>query len=331
MHPNLATNLLSMNQTEGPTVWRNFSLPFNLELESDTPSTKPKNVLVERSSISRLSKGSSGANDTLYRSLLVPIGEDQFPNKLSELKHLFENNLQLKKSKKCLNSTTTDVVQYKTERVKQRVLVISKIPSTVGINGILSQICGGPLERIVFHKRSISSTIEVFFIFPEHAKRFYTYCQTTGLFVVHGARPRVEWADEYNTESFNMLHMSVSKHLLNEVLHFGARRTLIFAKIVPGKVLRNDQKLFYPDPQSHFTKDLDISRIYEDFLQYGEIIDLGPVVSRKICFSIHYTDIRSAIIAKRECETPSTEIYKKYGDWSVWYGKDCTDKWCPIL
>lgn len=208
-----------------------------------------------------------------------------------------------------------------------RVLVIRNLLSQTGLNSVLSQVHGGPLERVVYHQ----NRIELYFVFPEQAKRFFLYGTQTGLFVVNGSALRLEWASSSNAENLDAHHPAVQKNVLQEIVQSGSRRSLIFAQAVEGKPIRNDKKLFYPDPSTHFSLGLDIAKIKQDFSTFGQVQCILPVISRKLCFSLSYADVRLAIIAKRECETSGTFMHGLYGKWTVWYGKDCTDRPCILL
>lgn len=210
----------------------------------------------------------------------------------------------------------------------KRVVVLTNIPPNSGINSILSQVCGGPLEKVIYNSTSDISSVELYFIFPDHARRFHNYGSMSGMFIVNGWRLQSEWATQKNTE--NGSDALISKSVLNDVLH-GARRTLILAKVIPKKVNRSEKRMFYPDPVLHFSKDFQALDIRLDFLEFGEILEISPVISKRLCFCIHFADVRSAVKAKHECETDGTTMFLKYCDWTAWYGKDIADKLCPSV
>lgn len=207
---------------------------------------------------------------------------------------------------------------------KRRCVVLSNINESMGLNSILQQVCGGPLEKLVVLP---NGKIELYFIFPEHAKQFYTYGKATGLLMVNGIKLRVEWLNDEN----NLINFNLPKSLMTDILQNGCRRCLIISRNIPGKRIRNGDKMFYPEPDIHYSGNLNLDEIRTDFVKFGKIIDIGSVISRKLCFSIFYYDIRCAILAKQELDQVGTELSKKYKDWSVWYGKDITDRACFVL
>lgn len=213
----------------------------------------------------------------------------------------------------------------------RRIIVIRNLLTACGVKSTLSQVCGGPLERIVFHEHKKGSEIELYFLFPEHARKFYEFGSNTGLLVLNGTHLTVEWANKTNVQGLEHIHPTIPNYLKHEVDYFGARRCLIFSKSVPEKSNRHSQVMHYPSPRTHLSKDLNIEEIEKDFAAFGEIVEIASVISRKLCFCLHFADIRSAIIIKKECETEGSTLNAKYNAWSIWYGKDPTDKPCLTI
>ncbi|KAI5948715.1 hypothetical protein KGF57_005326 [Candida theae] len=244
----------------------------------------------------------------------------------------------------------------------KRCVVLSNLDSSMGINSVVQQVCGGPLEKVV---RVSSHRVKLYFIFPQQAKQFYQYGSATGLLKVNGIRLSVSWGDDdYREEtprkveedvenhnnnfasvnfnsnnnskptskgSFLDPHSTLPRALYHDILTSGCRRCLIVSKIIIGKKIRPGDKMFYPEPEIHYSQELQIHNIREDFEQFGEVMDIGSVISRKLSFSVFYYDIRCAIKAKTEFETIGTTLHHKYKDWAIWYGKDITDRACFVL
>lgn len=252
----------------------------------------------------------------------VDVFWDQRP-KLEDMPKTLKTSRSMHNLVNKLEASTLEKPQSKPAKSK-RVLIFTGLPSCTGISSIISQVCCGPLEKIV----ATSDRLELYYIFPEHAKEFHDYVNNTGLFRVNGNRLQMEWANKANTDDSLA---PIPKLLLKEVTYGSARRILIFSKIVPQKTLRDPSAMHYPTARTHLSKDLDIELIKSDFSQFGQIIEFGSVISRKLCFSIHFHDVRSAIAAKNEVETPGSMLNVKYLGWSLWYGKDPTDKACFVL
>ena len=186
---------------------------------------------------------------------------------------------------------------------KRRCVLLSNLNESMGLNSVLQQVCGGPLEKLTVLS---NGKIELFFIFPEHAKQFYTYGKATGLLMVNGVKLKVEWLNDEN----NLVNSTLSSSLMSDILHNGCRRCLIISKNIPGKRIRNGDKMFYPEPDIHYSTNLNFEEIKNDFNKFGKVLDIGSVISRKLCFSIFYYDIRCAILAKQELDLIGSELNK---------------------
>ncbi|ODV95505.1 hypothetical protein PACTADRAFT_50220 [Pachysolen tannophilus NRRL Y-2460] len=159
---------------------------------------------------------------------------------------------------------------------------------------------------------------------------------TTGMFIVNGYHIQPSWANSnvLNIEDSNYFHQPVPAFLGNEMELNGARRSLILKKqINASRSIRSKTSPKYrhfPSPKSHLSE-FDCEETRRIFSKYGEIVDIAPVISRKLCFSVHYFDVRGSISAKIDLETPGSELYNKYSEWTVWYGKDPCDRPCFAL
>ncbi|KAI5950592.1 hypothetical protein CANMA_005252 [Candida margitis] len=245
--------------------------------------------------------------------------------------------------------------QHSLDDSTKRCVVLSNLDASMGINSIIQQVCGGPLEKVV---KVSSHRVKLYFIFPQQAKQFYQYGSATGLLKVNGTRLNVSWEEEdyqealqkqkEDVENYNLSignfkgninskgmaldsSFTLTRALYNEILTNGCRRCLIVSRIIVGKKIRPGDKMFYPEPEIHYSQDLQIKNIREDFEQFGEVMDIGSVISRKLSFSVFYYDIKSAIKAKTEFETNGSTLHRKYKDWAIWYGKDITDRACFVL
>lgn len=206
-----------------------------------------------------------------------------------------------------------------------RFVVLRNVPLSDKCS-ILSQVCGGPLERIstvaCSKDHEDASAIQLCFMRLSDAENFYRY-SNSGLFIINGVRIMTNFGS-YTTEDQTD---TLSESIKNEVLSQGARRCLILKRSV-----KNSQKFLikHEDHSKQMLADLDVKQVRADFSKYGEIIDIAAVVSKKLSFAVHYCDVRSSIMAKRELNSVGTELNKKYSSWTVWYGKDPCDRPCYI-
>lgn len=195
-------------------------------------------------------------------------------------------------------------------------LILTGFPINVGINMILDSISGGPLETVYPEvtekgKDTIITSVYVCFLKSQDAQEFYVYSQT-GLFRICQNAIKAQWLNQ------NYIHSPISGVIEDEV-EKGASRCLVLKKV--------DRFITTKKSRPELCN-LNIQELHDDFSQFGQIAEITPAISRKLCVSIHYFDIRSAIFAKDEQELTGSEINLKYSDWKIWYGKDPTDRPC---
>lgn len=263
--------------------------------------------------------------------------------------------------------------KYQSEKWKDfKIVAITNIPKKLSIPSLLHQIHGGPLEKIelvkknnyqffndeklyAFNKPINWNEVSIFLHFNryEDARNFYLYSKT-GFFRVNDIHLKTLWIPElddsledYKTTENNLLVTNLMKG------EERARRVLVFKKPLHEKRSKHciKRRPGYPDPTVNYSDDFDIDEIRKDFGQYGKLIEILPVVSRKLCFGIQYYDVRSAIKVKRIVQSSGhnnhetedskakdeydifsakdLELRNKYQHWYVWYGKDPADKSVP--
>jgi hypothetical protein len=214
----------------------------------------------------------------------------------------------------------------------KRVLMLKNVSPFVGLKSFLAQVCGGPLQKVVVHKTDPNRadkfsqknlSIELWFLKPVHAENFFNYTKS-GLFLVNGFHHYVDWAPKHHTGSSIMYHEPVPKDVEEMALDHDASRILVIKKYVRKPKTQNRH---YPSPSAHFSQ-LDVSKIKMDFSAFGDIVEVRPMISKKLCVSVHYYDVQSAIAAKRLLDQ-TDDFAVLYRDWSIFYSKDITDK--PIV
>lgn len=308
---------LAKTYSRSVSQWGEYMLTGKLARDSTVSNRsnldfKEENTLIEQLYDSRTYKRIANHGLTL---------NSQFNNKVERNK---KKNLTLS------NIDTFDKYQKSVKLDKKRVVIIKNIPDKVSIDTVLSQIYGGPLERLLLNSNQNGNYAEVSFIKPEHAQAYYEFTKKSGFLMINGAKLSVEWADSTNSEEYNdTQHPSVTNYLLHEIHTHGCRRSLIFSQDVVGKShYKNPKKLHYPDPRIHLSKELCFSEIKKNFSEFGELVSINPVISKKLAFSIVFADIRSSIIARRVCESKLHKMHELYGDWKIEYGKDTADRPC---
>lgn len=241
--------------------------------------------------------------------------------------------------------------------ISSRVIALTNINIRMSMGNLLTQVYGGPLERIETHNRgnyqmitpslvfkSHTSTntptdwsaIDILLYFHKHedAQDFYDYSKT-GMFIVNGTHLDSHWV-HYEEDIGDEREVLDKMENTNEK----ARRVLVFKKPVSNKRHRTAyERRHWPDPISHFTKDFNYEQVRSDFEKYGGLVEVMPVISRKTCFGVQFMDVRTAMKVKhiiqansedypRFSDSPEMDatLHEKYKDWYVWFGTDPCDK-----
>lgn len=285
------------------------------------------------------------------------------------------------------NKTVTNNNRYGDKKQDYRIVAITNICKKISLSALLNQVHGGPVERVEIVRNDNNQfykedklyelnkpinwkevAIFLYFIKYEDAMNFYQYSKT-GIFRVNDTYlqtiliPNVV-SNNNSNNSQNQLDNIVSKLMIEDEK---ARRVLVFKKPIYDKKHKhtvNRKRPGYPDPTINYSEEFDVEEIKADFGKYGKLIEILPVVSRKLCFGVQYYDVRSAIKVKHilspnkdvegEVEEDVKEVrkgtsdatlaavvefdkldeedkvfQKKYLGWYVWYGKDPCDKSVP--
>lgn len=297
------------------------------------------------------------------------------------------NYKALQANKGILNSTLYSKTEY-LNNPTFRTVAITSIPKKMTISSLLSQLYGGPIERIelvrkdnyskcyneessmIYNNEKLNKPINwneiaifIYFSKNEDAKNFYQYSKT-GLFKVNDIHLKTTWIPNYSKNNHLKYNEEMRLEDENEDIYTEtdlikqeeeifvtnlmkggeqARRVLVFKKLHSDKKSsKSNQRKGTKNPTSHFCSTFDVEDIKKDFGPYGKLIEILPVVSRKLCFGIQYYDVRSAIMVKsilqhginghdeKELDSRDSNLRMKYHDWGVWYGKDPADRGIPI-
>ncbi|CAI4036532.1 hypothetical protein SMKI_15G3790 [Saccharomyces mikatae IFO 1815] len=211
--------------------------------------------------------------------------------------------------------------------LKTRSVSISDIPRGTGIASVLSQVRGGSLERIIVYRydtpeRSLHK-VDLFFLNYDGAQSFMRYANTS-VFKVNGVRLKPEWIFLESTYENVIKEQSVNRIVEEEKL---ISRCLIVKKSSTKTVFNKSNQ-----DRSQNLETINVRELEKDFQNFGEILEITPIVSRKLCVSIFFYDISSAMRAMEEYEQKGSGLNNKYfKTWTIWYGKDITDQPCIDL
>ncbi|KAM9912456.1 hypothetical protein OXX59_006273 [Metschnikowia pulcherrima] len=209
----------------------------------------------------------------------------------------------------------------------KRVVCISGLANLNSMASTVALVCGGPLEKIEYHDGAAPS-VDIHFLRPDSARRFYDWAGRTSLLAMNGYSLSVDWAAP---PSGMTCHAPLALFVVEEVETVKASRVIVLTKAVTKRSAANANSKGYPDARDHFSPELCIERVKWDFVQFGGIVEVTPMVSSKLSFSIQYTDIRSAILAMHTLAQRGSGLNKKYGDYSARYARDVTCRPCLEL
>ncbi|CEP60128.1 Ssp2p LALA0_S01e03664g [Lachancea lanzarotensis] len=212
-----------------------------------------------------------------------------------------------------------------------RVLQLCNLPNDCGLGSLLSQITGGPLEQIdVFNDpedQSVIKAIRFQFVSDESAQRFMLHGQSEHLHI-NGHILKPEWVSPFKTYQLNGKLEAQKDQLLGlgagaNTIENAPRRCIIVKKTGHKEHLRSRQM------SSKKLCEFDIGELKRDFAEFGRIAEVTPMISRKLCVSISYFDVQSAMNVIASYENPSTYMNRKYHrEWSINYGRDITERPC---
>lgn len=210
----------------------------------------------------------------------------------------------------------------------KRAVLISGLTEGTTVPLVLAQLRGGVLEKIAYNEKN--GDLEVFFFTARAAAEFMEMALNLGLFIVNGRSLPVRWSNSFEARSCEV--RPLPNYVVAEVAMYKASRVVIFSKCVPGKPkVVVGEKRTYPNAKLHFSQAFDIEMVKWDFVLFGGIVEVMPMVSHNLSVSIQFTDIRSALLAMHSMKQANSHLREKYPDWTLKYGNDPTLRPCLVL
>lgn len=206
----------------------------------------------------------------------------------------------------------------------KKVIRISGLSKDMCVPSVLAQLRGGRLEKVIHHEDE--NWLEVFFLSTANASRFIRFCCNTGLFVVNGKPLVVEWST--TPEAWACETTSLPSYVIEEVEMSKASRVVILSKPIGGISSEMVSTKLYPNPRARFSEDFRIESVKWDFIAFGGMVEVSPMISPMLSVSIQFTDIRSALLAMRTMHQESSMLRSKYSQWTLQYGKDPAQQPC---
>lgn len=212
-----------------------------------------------------------------------------------------------------------------------KVVKLKEIPKNTGVNSIISQISGGPLENISLERSkpfsdSLTSII-VEFVKQRDADQFMKLAKTN-LFKINGQQFNFDWAKQ--DKMVGIQSTSVSELKIQDKEAQNGNRKEVSRVLIMKRVTSRRKMIKLSITSETPLQKLNVEEIKDDFLKYGPIQDITPVISKNLCISVIFLNRSSAVRAMEDLNTEKSEIYSRYSRyWTIWYGKDTTDR--PIF
>lgn len=221
------------------------------------------------------------------------------------------------------SSTSLPLPPIKPEKTSIDV-IISDIPDHTGLDSIISQVRGGQLSKLTIFNTKYSNDslkfVVVTFCHPKDAEAFVEFGKTN-LFKVNGIHVKVDWYFDEFKSPYNYWTESTTSSYHNNMK---TTRCLILKKNEKKKIVTKHGVVV-----ENGVIPFDESTIEDDFSIFGNIQGITPVISRRVCISIHFMDILGAMRAMHSFSQRNSDIHKKYHySWSMWYGGDITARPC---
>lgn len=265
--------------------------------------------------------------DGVYNNVKQPNTNDSFCDDTS---YFFRNSSRVSLPSRATNADSAKssksriTVDSELLIIGKKVIRISGICKGMCVPSIVAQLSGGGLEKIIYHEKE--NWLEVYFLSTVRATQFLNYSRDTGLFVVNGMPLVVEWST--SLEARTCESTPLPNHMIEEIELSKASRVLILSKTIPGKSEETSSKRVYPNPRANFSEEFGIEAVKWDFIAFGGIVEVSPMISLKLSVSIQFTDIRSSLLAMRSMKQRNSTLRSKYSHWSLQYGKDPAQRPC---
>lgn len=245
-----------------------------------------------------------------------------------------EEDTLLKKEKFIVEELVADSFKDNSANKKLwKVVKLKNIPKNTGVNSIVSQISGGPLENIILERSKPLSesltSIVVEFVQQRDADQFMKLSKTN-FFKINGQHFSFDWARQ---ERFSEMNSSKLEEIPTENEPNFEKKLKDVSRILIMKRVTNRKKMIKLSIDSETPlQSLNIEDIRNDFLKYGPIQDITPVISKTLCISVIFLNRKSAMNAMNDLNNEKSRIHSKYSKyWTIWYGKDITDRPVFIL
>lgn len=203
---------------------------------------------------------------------------------------------------------------------EQRYIIMSGFAAATSMADVVSRVRGGAIERIVLGTEP-EPYLELFFLDYKAANSFFQFART-GLFIVNGKRPLVSRKPPTKNIA------PVQEHVLKAASTIGASRVIILQSLPKAPRLPSWSYERFPKPSQWHVKGFDVEDISRDMRQFGEILEIRPVVCEECAVAVHFMSLADLVLAMRSLAQYGTSYFHKYQMWTVKFGPDPADTPC---
>lgn len=231
-----------------------------------------------------------------------------------------------------------------------RSIILSGFSKGTSASSILSLVRGGPLEKVTFvngeaellgqgfHSKDKSGTFPTYirypavvlsFLYPADALRFMEYATGSSLLRFHNKPLSAQWAYKWYIKSLRESPLAL--HIIDEVLANKASRFVILSRSSRKTITDVPQGHKHPSAYGCFSVTFNCNELKFNFSQFGQIVEVTPILDRKLAVCIQFADIRSAILVMHTFKSKNSVLSVKYSLWNIQYLRDAADLpcYCP--
>lgn len=330
--------------------WSNFTSNPKNNSFWNPPKTGDQKKKLE--AVKKLFKPQSSKNKDLQNASTAPHNKAPSPLTATAKKSPIYQAERTSKSSSALtcasqSNTTTKSIQILREDSSRRCIVLSGFPKGTPNTSIISLVRGGAIEKLTFlngeaeqmeqdicsevRKSLLSGSIKypvmiLSFLYPADASRFMEYVNDKSLLKFHNKPLSAHWAHDNSLQFSVGYHLA--PHIAQEIDANHASRYVILSRSSRKTIIDIPHGHRHPQAYSCFSTTFNCNALKTDFAQFGQIIEVVPLLDKKLAISLQFADIRSAILVMHTFKSKTSVLRSKYSLWTLRYLPDIANYPC---
>lgn len=260
-----------------------------------------------------------------------------------------------------LNASSGAVTGTATRLIGANIVYIQEVPATTGWDTIISQLCGGAIERVVrgtdTQGRSEFCSVEVHFQRDRSAVQFYHFT-LSGRFFINGVQykaqmlpengPRELVSKRQNGQVFYQMERKCARRCLYLIPDpsnrsdgrdrglLGISRSMSSQRGLRRRTtpVHKSDHFLTAHETTYVSTMFDMGDLKHHFGKFGCVASITPIISNrreeptaKMC--IQYTDVRPAIFVKQIYQQQTQRLDPIFEGYTLEFGDDPADRACP--